>query len=476
MTNLLFIFTDEQRADTINNPQLDMPNLNKLASQSTLFERAYCTQPICTPSRSSIMAGLYPHSTGCIGNNVPLPGDMPTIAEMLQDNFVTGYYGKWHLGDEIFQQHGFDHWISFEDNYIPYYSESRDRNTRSDYHHYLIEQGFETDKDGNVFSRGFAARLPEEHTKPAFLAREAARFIQDNRDNPFVLYVNFLEPHMPFYGPRDDQYDPDAIPMPPNFDNSPTSDQHPRAQYSYHRYAHSGFEGNDLTTDAGWRRIAANYWGLNSLIDTHTGVILDALENAGLTEDTIIVFTSDHGDQMGSHRLLAKNQIFEESVRVPLMIRLPGQTEGRTIANPISQIDLVPTLLDLLGQPVPEKLQGKSRRDTLESGVEPTDNVFAELDALVRDEEKLGGDYAFSQVAQQHTEETAKAALAEVLRIVITPDGWKLSHSPNGHHELYNLNDDPYELHNLASQEPDRVAALTDQIRAWQQETGDQQQ
>ena len=133
--NLLFIFTDEQRVDTLSaygNSRIAMPNLNALAKESTVFERAYCTQPICTPSRSSIMTGLYPHTNGCTHNNAPLPEEHRCLPEYPRFGaYTSAYHGKWHLGDEIFRQHGFGEWRSFEDFYIDHYRPNRDRSART---------------------------------------------------------------------------------------------------------------------------------------------------------------------------------------------------------------------------------------------------------------------------------------------------------------------------------------------------------
>ncbi len=107
--NLLFIFTDQQRADTMacyGNTHVQAPNLNALADQSFVFDNAYVTQPVCTPDRSTIMTGLYPHTNGCVGNNVRLNPDVQTLAEMVSDDYATAYMGKWHLGNEVIAQHG----------------------------------------------------------------------------------------------------------------------------------------------------------------------------------------------------------------------------------------------------------------------------------------------------------------------------------------------------------------------------------
>jgi arylsulfatase A-like enzyme len=491
--NLLFLFTDEQRADTMGtygNARIQTPNLNRLASQSTVFERAYVTQPVCTPSRSSLLTGLYPHSNGCTENNVPLPADVPCLSEMLGhisdggDEYVTAYHGKWHLGDEVFAQHGFQEWRSIEDGYERYYSPGRDSQARSTYHQWLVEEGI-VPADVPPLSRGQAARLPEDYGKPAYLAREASRYIRENADRPFVLYVNFLEPHMPFFGPRDRQYDPDEVPLPSNFDALPGADHPLKVRLFQHAYFERGHSGLPLRTPADWRQMIAHYWGLCSLVDTHVGTILDTLTACGLDEHTIVVYTSDHGDMMGSHRLLAKCVMYEEAVRVPLLIRLPPQLAGslqqrwasHRVHTPVSQIDVLPTLLDLMGQPIPSHLQGRSLRAFLE-GCDKTSarDVFIEWNGP----NNGFGDVIDSVSIPESMRELASpeaisAAITDPVRTVVTPDGWKFNCSPLGEHELYNLLEDPGETRNLAGRVEmrPRMQELGERIRNWQKQTED---
>ena len=142
--NIVFLFTDQQRADTMacyGNDVVRAPNLNALANECFVFENAYVSQPICTPSRSTIMTGLYPHATGCVRNNIPLDASVPTIARMVPDGYHTAYFGKWHLGNEVIRQHGFDEWLSMEDQYRPYYTDPEHLEVLSDYHQFLIENG-----------------------------------------------------------------------------------------------------------------------------------------------------------------------------------------------------------------------------------------------------------------------------------------------------------------------------------------------
>ncbi|MFC1454326.1 sulfatase-like hydrolase/transferase, partial [Verrucomicrobiota bacterium] len=233
--NLLFIFTDEQRIDTLacyGNKKIQMPNLNALSEKAVVFTEPYCTQPVCTPSRGSLMTGLWPHSHGATNNNLPLNTDALCLPELLsvetRSAYRTAYMGKWHLGDEIFPQHGFDQWVAIEDGYHPHYGSGRDQSRRSSYHHFLVDSGFVPARpaDGFIgFSRDFATRLAERYGKPHFLGSQASEFIRRNEGNPWLLAVNFLEPHMPFQSPRDEQYDPNEVDLPDNCSDIPTDDQ-----------------------------------------------------------------------------------------------------------------------------------------------------------------------------------------------------------------------------------------------------------
>jgi arylsulfatase len=480
--NLLFLYTDEQTWRTLaayGNHDIAMPNLDRLAATSTVFEQAYCTQPICTPSRASLLTGLYPHTTGCTANNIPLSPDTRCLPELLSHgDYVTGHFGKWHLGNEVFAQHGFQAWVSVEDGYAKWFSGDRDPNARSTYHAWLVNRGC-TPRDGDAFSRTESARLPEALGKPAFLAGEAARFIRRHRNDRFILYVNFLEPHMPFFGPRDGQYDPATVPLPAAFD-WPVANHPLKARVFARAYYERGMNDLPLRTEDEWRRLIANYWGLCSLVDTHVGAILDTLEETGLADNTLVVFTSDHGDMMGAHRLLGKAVMFEEAIRVPLLVRAPGQRRGNRVSGPVSQVDLVPSLLDLLGQPLPDGLQGRSRRTEIEGRGAPgkplADPVFVEWNGT---NTGIVGEAATHHVPEALADaidpKTLTRHIADPVRTIIMPDGWKLNLSTLGEHELYNLQADPHERRNLATEggARGRLASLQARIREWQQATGD---
>ncbi len=444
--NLLFIWTDEQRADTMavyGNSKIRVPNFNKLAAESIVFKNAYVTQPVCTPNRSAVMTGLWPHNSGLVTNNIPLPKETRCLNEIIGDpDYGTAYMGKWHLGDEIFAQHGFDEWVSMEDGYSRYYGKGSDRNARSSYHHYLVGLGHKPSKNSGRFSRGYAASLPLEQCKPKFLERNACDFMRRRRDQPFMLYINFLEPHMPFTGPLDDMYDPDEVDLPPNF-NDPLEENEPEAYKEKMRKCARKYG----KTERDFRDLIARYWGLNSQVDLSVGAILDTLEELGLSDNTIVVYTSDHGDMMGAHRLVEKGVMYEEAVRIPLLMRVPfmGRRQ-RVIEQPVSHIDLVPTLLELMGRAVNRaNLPGQSLVPLVTGGKVVEDHVFIEWGTKPR------------------------------VRTVVSPDGWKLCLSREDKCQLFNLREDPYEetnLYNSAKHEM-VIARLTEKIRDWQKKTND---
>jgi arylsulfatase A-like enzyme len=419
---------------------------------------------------------LYPHANGCTENNISLRPGTPCFPEMIAEGrYVTGHFGKWHLGDELFAQHGFAHWVSIEDGYNAYFGEGRNRNATSTYHDFLTGRGL-VPKNGRSFGRSEAARLTEHLGKPAFLARQAAEFIQTHRRQPFILYVNFLEPHMPFFGPRDSQHPVDGIPLPPNFADEPTDAQPLKTRLLAEHYRRHGQSGLPLRTEADWRRMIANYWGLCSLVDTHVGAILETVETCGLSGNTVVAFTSDHGDMMGAHRLIAKCVQFQEAIRVPLLIRLPGQSTARRIAGPVSQIDIVPTLLELLGESLPGFLQGQSLSRAMERGRTDQEEVYIEWNGPNNGLGDVCGQVQFPDwLTSLAPAEAIRAACADPVRTVIRADGWKLNLSPLGEHELYNLRQDPGEMLNRFGEKAyARVAReLASSIRSWQKRTGD---
>lgn len=464
--NLLFLWTDQHRYDVVpwaGNQAIKAPKFfAPLGEKSFLFHRTYVTQPVCTPSRGSIMSGLWPHNHGAVSNNRVYREGVRTIAEYLPEDYATAYYGKWHLGNEIKAQRGFRDWRSIEDLYRRFYTDPADLKHFSDHYNYLVKRGFppdEVDSDnssggGAIFSRTMAAALPEPYTKVAFLADEAERFLQERRDGqPFILHVNSLEPHPPTYGPLNELHDPDDMPAGPAFARSPDQRISMSARKQLGNYKRRGYKNHPIETEHDWRRLRANYYGLVSMVDNAYARVMRALAASGQADNTIVVYTSDHGDMCGDHTLMGKGYFYDASASVPLAIHVPWLSRSRVDFNtPISSVDIVPTMLDLMGIDVAGQVDGVSRADALrDPGSWKPENICVEW--------------------------TDGSNAAENGRSRVTADGWKLNLYQDDVPELFNLNGDPGEIRNLAanSAQRDRVKYLTEEIHAWQQRTRDSQ-
>jgi arylsulfatase A-like enzyme len=462
--NLIVFLPDQQRADTIacyGNGKVHSPNLGKLASEAVVFSRAYVTHPVCSPSRSSLMTGMWPHATGCTRNNVPLGPQFRTLPELLQNkDYRTAYMGKWHLGDKTVSQRGFQEWIFTEGV--------------SDYSRFLIEMGLTPDKPDSSFTTLAVSNLPLEFSKPRFLEKHAIQFIERHRREPFIVFVAFAEPHSPYNGPLNDEHllsevKLDLTSTAPPSDNIPLRYRLMRewqqAEAALDRKRRSNLFFFGITPDE-YRSIKQRYLGLVTLIDQSIGSILGSLERTGLSDNTIVVHTSDHGDSMGAHHLFAKEVMFEEAVRVPYLIRLPGERRSRIIPQAVSHIDFVPTLIDLLGQPQPMQCAGKSRLPLMRGDVMTPESIFIEW-APNRTKIKKGTSLAPRRMI--------KRAIEESTRTVISADGWKLSLRDKDSNELYNLNDDPVEQRNLyySGHHQGVISRCVGDIHRWQERVKD---
>jgi arylsulfatase A-like enzyme len=219
-------------------------------------------------------------------------------------------------------------------------------------------------------------------------------------------------------------------------------------------------------TSEEYRSIKRRYLGLVTLVDQSIGAILGCLEQFGLSDNTIVVHTSDHGDSLGAHHLFGKETMFEEAARVPLLVRLPGHKRAKIVPQPVSHIDFVPTLLDLLGQPKHSQCAGKSLLPLIHEEALSPESIFIEW-APNRTKIKKGTSLASRRMI--------KRAVDECTRTVVSSDGWKLCLRDKDMNELYNLNDDPLETSNLYSdrQYASVISRYAGEIHGWQESTDD---
>ncbi len=372
--NILFICTDQQRYDALGcygNEHIQTPAIDGLAAEGVLFERCYVQNPVCAPSRASLLTGRYPHAHGLWANGVALPPHERLFPRALADDgYDCGLIGKMHLAacfrgrTEPRQDDGFR---SFEWAHDPTHGSPGNA-----YHRWLEEH--HPALYAAATARGFGRqghdpvgfdRLPTEAHYSRWVGERAIDFLRRGRDpdRPFFLMANFYDPHHPFVAPREwvDRYDPTVLPRPiggPDdlADRPPILAEASRKGYAGLARGFSEYDPREL------REVVAAYYAMVALIDDETGRILAALDDLGLAEDTLVIFTSDHGEMLGDHGLLLKGPLmYEGAVRVPLILRWPGRLPAGVRRGELVQwIDLCSTVLEAAGAPPLPGDQGRS--------------------------------------------------------------------------------------------------------------------
>jgi len=415
--NILFLMTDHANAQAFapGSPCLT-PNLDALASDGIQFGRCYTPNAICSPARASLMTSLYPSSHGmwCCTHTQPkgwvdVPADRFTyFSHRLADaGYKNGYFGKWHV-EQSCKLEDFG-WHEYE---------IRQTGLRN-YGHLeklvdLSTEGYDDFPLAGLNTREGELNHPAYDRGVDFIKRAAGG------DQPFCCFVSTYEPHDPYEAPKRfyDLYDPDCIPLSPTLHDelSGKPDIVRRMQKVCRNL-----------TDDDWRKVTVAYWATLSYVDSQVGRILDVLRETGQYENTIIVFTSDHGDMLGGHGLITKGAgtPYEEVYNIPLIMRVPGMPSGMYDAESIvNLVDLAPTLLELCDvDPLPEA-HGHS--------ISPV---------LRRDQDASNWRDGYAEFFAQTFFYTQR---------IVWHDQWKYVFSPGGIDELYNLENDPHEKNNLA--------------------------
>ena len=424
-TNLLFITTDQQRFDSLPAYGLDFmrtPNLDRLAREGVVFERAYTPAPLCVPMRAALMTGQWPATLGILGNNHWFPsgpGGAPVWPEAATAaGYRTAAIGKMHFHPWDARL-GFVERISAEDKRQYFWPD--------DYQKFLHANGMETHHPTAL--PGYFEHLqasvfphPKRFHVDGFVGDQAADWVRrygGAGQQPFAAWVSFPGPHDPYDPPEElaalyyDAPIPEPIP-------EPGADAVPAVQRQGRRFARESplyqldFSG---VTAEHYRRWRAHYYANITLIDEGIGKILAALEEAGTLDNTLIVFTSDHGDALGDHGLIYKSFFYEPIAHIPLLVRGPGVARGGRCRSLISTLDLVPLFYATCGAPRPPTVQG----------IDPT--------PLLADPEGTLREYVCSELLG---------------RIMVRDDRLKYVHYADGSAELYDLQEDPTEEHNLA--------------------------
>jgi len=387
--NILLIYTDQQRWDAMGvngNPDVLTPNLDRLAQDGVNFDHYFIQNPVCMPSRVSFLTGQYPSTLGITHMGVPVPEDFVTLPKMLRNSgYRSANIGKLHFlphanrnHSEVHPDYGFDH-LEISDEPGPYEDAYRawvQKVAPDQLDHLSVglppaaEQWYKmmrvNDTVHHPEERFPKCPIPfpgkDEFTHTAWVADRSIQYMKEQAQSggPFMCVAGIYSPHSPWVAPKRflDLYDPEKLTL-PSF--PPEVDEKRKA---------------DHYDDAELRLAQQGYYGMVSEVDHHVGRMLDTLDELGLADDTVVIFTSDHGEWLGEHLKYGKGYPGHDCVsRVPLLMRVPGVAGGQRVSHLVEGVDVVPTLLALCGVPVSPHLQGTSLMPLISGDDEPVKDV-----------------------------------------------------------------------------------------------------
>jgi len=460
--NLLFMMTDHQRYDSLGMVQAGIevtPNLNRLAAQGAYFTRAYNTCPLCVPARTALFTGVYPTRNGMVYNewSGELAGDFkPFMQHLSEAGYEVAHVGVDHVrvNPPLRERVPFDLWVDRSDHsaYIKEQELTTPKIVGAERFTTEVVEHYEGEESRHRYSSPNAEvwPLPTEHFLDSYWARRAEEFIRRDHDRPFALFLFLWSPHPPLVVPEPyaSMFDPDALELPANV-GVPAEGEPPRR-----RRGVAGQLGDAVPSMDEWRRAWAAHLGLVNLSDMCLGGVMAALEESGHASNTVTVFTIDHGDHLGQHRMYQKMEMYDQAIRVPLIFRVPG-LPPRTFDTPVSHLDVVPTLLDPdsrmlagCGQPGGQ-LDGRSLWSAVDTGTEPPARpVFCQYSGTL---------------------------MPNDIRRAVISGRYKYVYDPNDEPELLDLEADPLEMTNLAKDPAcaDVVKEMHELCRMWHTARGD---
>jgi len=465
--NVLFITTDQQHWMTMGylNPEVKTPNLDRLVARGTTFHRAYTVSPTCTPTRASWITGLHPSQHGAYSLGTKLMEHVPTVGDIFHAHgYETALIGKAHFqplkGTEAFPSlesypilHDLEFWHDFHGPYYGFQHVELARNHTYESHvgqHYALwmeEKGYADwrkyfQPEHGHLKAGEPWKIPEEIHYNAWIAERTNALMEQyhREERNFFLWASFFDPHPPYMVPEPyaSMYSPEKVTVPEHregeFDDKPpyfklSQEENPDFSACIEEGGNSihGSRSHLKSREEKARNIAMMY-GMVSMLDSYIGNILDKLDALGLTESTLVCFTTDHGDFWGQHGLTAKAiHHYEDILRVPLVVSMPGTIPEGVVSNSLqSTVDLPQTFLSFAGLPIPRTMAGVDEKAVWQGDVETLrDHVIVE---------------------NQHQPTTMN------LRTLIT-SRYKLTvHFNKEYGELYDLQNDPGEYTNLWDQ------------------------
>ncbi len=464
--NVIFILSDDHRFDfmgfTGKVPWLQTPNMDRLAKEGVYFRNTYVTTALCSPSRASILTGLFSHTHTVVDNFAPDPPDLVFFPQYLQQvGYQTGFFGKWHMGGESDDPRpGFDHWESFKG--------------QGDYYNPKL----------NI--NGKQVAYQDSTYISDLLTEHALDWLKKRQDEkPFFLYLSHKAVHANFSPAKrhTGKYKDQPISLPPSFRTSDTQVKGKKGtNLSIDRevsttepFRNEEYYGKGRTPD--WQKMQRESWhGVDYMyhgemdfadfyrrycetllgVDESIGALLKYLDDTGLSESTLVIYMGDNGFSFGEHGLIDKRHFYEESAKVPFLIRCPEMFKGnRTMEPMIQNIDVAPTILEVAGIQKPEYMQGQSILPLLNGGeVVWRDKIFYEY----------YWEYDFPQTPTMHGVRTNRYKLIRYHGV------WDTN-------EFYDLQEDPDEMNNLiaSAEHQPLIEELTGEIYDWLETTGGMQ-
>lgn len=477
--NILFIMCDQLSAHALScyGGPVTTPNIDRIARQGVRFTQATCTTPYCSPTRASIVTGMYPHAHGIVLNAGARrqqgigTADVTTEKLLNAAGYETHHYGKWHLeGDDLpYYPDMFRSAVEYKQGMDPFFAEvrRRDRAGWMDWYAWAlpvdiapayrrqveaIGDRWKDKRYADFITKMGRLLMPLDQcfdVQVADLTCQRLKSLKDSR-NPFMITCSFIWPHDPNVVPSPyyEAFDPERLELPAN--------RHVREELFEKDWAR---EIIAALGEPGLREFLRVYYGMVKLIDDQVGKILRTLDETGKADNTVIVFTADHGDMIGGHGMVWKSTraFYEEIVRVPLLMSYPGRFKPGVSDRAVDSTDFMPTLLELAGRPIPEQAQGVS------------------LVGHLRGEEESGKirQYTFSERVRPNPKGRRKVLPETTGDFMIRGKGWKYIRYGNRMEYLYDLRNDPGETVNRI-QDPDSQSVrreLAEEMDKWLERT-----
>jgi len=446
--NVVVILADDHAlkvTGAYGNEIIQTPSIDKLSEEGVLFTHSYCNSPICSASRQSLLTGKYPHATGVNLLFTPFPDEgNTTIAEYLREKgYKTALVGKTHFNNWFWSSlyknglpdHGFDVMIE-NGEYREWLKQNPQPEIPENIKTYNRDEISRDDVPTWMNSENLPHPVYDEYSSGTFFARQAADFINQSGDQPFFLWTAFFQPHHPYYYPIEfsGKYNPENMPLP---EGSPEDDRWIPAKFQ------------NLTDDEK-RGIIAAYYTSTEYLDKNIGIVLDALKENGLDENTLVIYISDNGYLLNEHKRFEKHTMWEEAIRQPMVFKAGDLFEANSEENALVEyIDVVPTILDVLGEEQISESQGKSFFPVLNNDT----NEHREI--------------AFSE----YLEDNLAMVTSKKWKYVFTTGsrdlgiGYATGYGPSGIvHRLYDLANDPLESTDVSEENPEIMKQMQEEM------------